>query len=431
MQVRKSVSFCLIGTTLLLLPLLQGGSGQRDRVEGLVTPKCDPSVISVGGPTADIPAYSSQAIQLAVDASKSRGGGTVRLHPGKYNISGPIRLASNITLEGAGTDTILQKSEGFRTSFVVDADWGMLKVTVKDSGGFQVGNGIQLSDDIHNQGWDVTTAVITAIEGNVLYIDHPTVHDYLAPENGTISNAFSIIEGVDVENVRIANLVVDGNRATNDYINGCRGGGIYLHKARNCIVDGVHVRSFNGDSFSWQVTENITIRNSEASYGGGLGFHPGTGSDGSVVMNNSSHHNLQDGIFLCWRVQNGEFRDNVVFANQRHGISIGHKDTDNIFENNRVYENARNGIHFRNENEQNAGHRNTFLRNTIENNGTDGEDAYGIYIGGETHDILINENTIRSMGKGNQKAAIFIGQSAERVSIEKNDISGQEEIVRE
>ncbi len=431
MQAKKPVIFCLIATALLLLPILQGGSSERDRVEGLVSPRCEPSVITVGGPSADIPAYSSKAIQLAVDAAKSRGGGTVRLNPGKYDISGPIRLASNVTLEGAGPDTVLQKSDGFRTSFVVDADWGMLKVAVKDPGGFQVGDGIQLSDDLNNQGWDVTTAVITAIDGNVLYIDHPTVHDYIASENGTILNAFSIIEGVDVENVRIANLVVDGNRATNDYINGCRGGGIYLHKARNCIVDGVHVRNFNGDSFSWQVTEDITVRNSEASYGGGLGFHPGTGSDGSVVKNNSSHHNLQDGIFLCWRVQNGEFRDNVVFSNQRHGISIGHKDTDNIFENNSIYENARNGIHFRNENEQNAGHRNTFIGNTIENNGTDGEEAYGIYIGGETHDILINENTIRAAGTGNQLAAIFIGQSAERINIENNDISGHEEIVRE
>jgi hypothetical protein len=120
-----------------------------------------------------------------------------------------------------------------------------------------------------------------------------------------------------------------------------------------------------------------------------------------------------------------------VYANQRHGISIGHKDTDNLFENNRVYENARNGIHFRNENEQNGGHRNTFMKNTIENNGVDGDAAYGFYVGGETHDIFIRNNTIRSAGKGNQVGAIFIGESAQRVTIEKNEISGHEEIVRE
>jgi hypothetical protein len=431
MHFKRPLIFCIITPTLFLLPVLQGAANETDKVEGLVSPKIEPSVITVGGPAADLPAYTSKAIQLAVDATKSRGGGTIRLSPGTYNISGPIRLASNITLEGAAAETILQKSKGFRTSFIVDADWGMLKVAVKDPSGFHVGDGLQLFDNLHDQGWDVTTGVITAIEGNVLFIDHPTVHDYIASENGTISNAFSIVEGVNVENVRIANLVVDGDRATNDYINGCRGGGIYLHKARNCTIEGVHVRNFNGDSFSWQVTENITVRDSEASYGGGLGFHPGTGSDGSVVIHNRSHHNLQDGIFLCWRVQNGEFRDNEVYANQRHGISIGHKDTDNLFVNNRVYENARNGIHFRNENEQNGGHRNTFFGNTIADNGTDGEAAYGFYVGGETHDIVIRENTIRSASKGNQVGAIFIGESAQRVTVENNEISGHEMIVRE
>jgi len=414
------------------LPLfVHGNDRQVPPAEGLVQPKVDSSVITVGGAGADLAGFDSRSIQLALDALKTRGGGVVRLNPGTFDIIGPVHLSSNTVLEGSGPETVLRKSEGFRTEFVIDADYGMLKVTVKDVSGFQVGAGIQLFDDLHNQGWNVTTAAITSIEGNTLYINNPTKHDYIAAENGVISNAFPVVEGIEVENVRIADLVVDGNGGTNDYINGCVGGGIYLHKAKNCSIEGVLVRDFNGDSFSWQVTENITVRNCEASGGGGLGFHPGTGSHNSVVENNVSHHNSQDGFFLCWRVQHGVFRNNTSYANKRYGISIGHKDTDNLFIDNHVYENGRHGVYFRDENEQNGGHRNTFRNNIVENNGTVEGPAYGFYIGGETRDILIEDNTIRSTGKGDQQAAVWIGNSSERISVKNNQISGHEAVVNE
>ena len=306
----------------------------------------------------------------------------------------------------------------------------MLKAVVKDVTGFKKGMGIQLYDDKHNQGWDVTTAVITDIQDNIIYFDNNTVYDYLSSLNGTITNSCSIVEAVGVENVKISNLVVEGNNKTNEYINGCRGGGIYIHKSRNCIVENVKVNEFNGDSFSWQITEKITVKGCEASDGSGLGFHPGTGSDHSIVENCISHGNRQDGIFLCWRVQNGIFRNNTVYSNGDNGISIGHKDTDNVFENNHVYENGYHGILFRDETEQNSGHRNTFTNNTIENNGIK-EESSGFYIGGETHDISIISNTLRSAGKGNQSTAIFVGKKSSKITSTGNKISGSKEIVWE
>ena len=420
-----------------LIPLVAHASDENlgrnpvPPVEGLVQPKIETPVITVGGASADIPGFSSRAIQIALDAIKGRGGGVVRLGAGTFDVIGPIRLYDNITLEGSGPETILRKSDGFRTQFVIDADYGMLKVTVKDPSGFETGSGIQLFDDLNSQGWNVTTAVVTSIDGNTLYLDKPTKHDYIASQNGVISNAFPVVEGIEVKDVRIADLVVEGNKDTNDFINGCVGGGIYLHKAKDCLVENVHVRNFNGDSFSWQVTENITVRKCEASGGGGLGFHPGTGSHNSLVENNVSHHNYNDGIFLCWRVQHSVFRNNTTYANGRYGISIGHKDTDNLFVNNHIYENGQHGVCFRDENEQNGGHRNTFRDNVVENNGTGGAPAYGFYVGGETHDIVIQSNTIRSTGSGDQKAAVWIGSAASRVTVEGNEVSGHEVIVRE
>jgi hypothetical protein len=417
----------IISLILLLLFLNPVLSGQNI---GLVSVKLAEQVVTVGGPGADVPGFTSQAIQLALDAVKTRGGGTVRLNPGTYDIIGPVRLSDNTSLIGSGTATILRKCDGFNTSFIIDADWGMLKAVVKDASGFKTGMGIELYDDEHDQGWDVTTAVITDIQGNTIYFDNRTVNDYISSLNGTVTNSFSIIEAVDAENVKISDLVIEGNKNTNDYINGCRGGGIYIHKSRNCIVENVKINEFNGDTFSWQITENITIRGCEASNGNGLGFHPGTGSDHSIVENCISHHNKGDGIFLCWRVQNGIFRNNTSFGNGDNGISIGHKDTDNIFENNHIYENGSHGVLFRNENEQNSGHRNTFTNNVIENNGISRESA-GFYIDGETHDIKIVNNTIRSAGKGNQATAIFIGKKSSKITSTENKISGSKDIVNE
>jgi hypothetical protein len=395
---------------------------------GLVDIRRAEQVITVGGPDADLTGFSSETIQIALDAIMARGGGIVKLNPGDYSITGPVRIPSNTSLIGSGKETILRKCDGFRTSFVVDADWGMLKAVVKDISGFKKGMGIQLFDDAYNQGWDVTTAIITDIEKDVIYFDSPTVHDYLASLHGTISNGYSIVEAVGVENVKIADFVVEGNKHTNDYINGCRGGGIYIHKSKNCRVEHVTVNDFNGDSFSWQVDENIGFYACEASNGNGLGFHPGTGSDHSVMENCISRNNSGDGIFLCWRVQHGVFRNNVVYGNSENGISIGHQDTDNIFENNHVYENGFHGVFFRDETEQNSGHRNTFTGNIIENNGMLRESG-GFYIGGETHDIRITSNTIRSAGKGNQTTAIVVGKNASKITVAENQVSGCKEVV--
>jgi hypothetical protein len=411
----------------ILLCICSNGSGQGI---GLVDVRYAEQVITVGGTGADIPGFTSSAIQIAIDAVKTRGGGTVKLNPGTYDITAPVRLSDNITLTGSGKSTILKKCNGFRTSYIIDADWGMMKAVVKDVSGFRIGMGIQLSDDANNGGWEVTTAVITDIKDNTIYFDNNTVNDYIASKNGVVSNGCSIVEAVGAKNVKISDLVVEGNKATNDYINGCRGGGIYIHKSKDCTVENVQVNEFNGDSFSWQITEGITVKGCEASNGDGLGFHPGTGSDRSVIENCISHHNKGDGLFLCWRVQNGVFRNNTIYANLDNGISIGHKDTDNIFENNHVYENANQGVLFRNENEQNAGHRNVFMGNTIENNGTASE-AAGFYIGGTTNSITIKNNIIRSTGKGNQATAIFVGKNSSKITSEGNKITGSKEIVYE
>ncbi len=131
------------------------------------------------GRDADIAGFSSEAIQMAADALKETGG-TIVLSPGTYDIQAPVKLYSNTTLIGSGTKTVLKKCKGFRSKFILDADYGELQLTVSDVSGFRPGMGIAVFDDDRRHNWDVTTARITAIEGNKLYIDTYLVRDYLA-----------------------------------------------------------------------------------------------------------------------------------------------------------------------------------------------------------------------------------------------------------
>ena len=62
---------------------------------GLVDIRYADQVITVGGPTADIPGFTSGAIQIALDAIGKRGGGTVKLNAGTFDILAPVRIPSN------------------------------------------------------------------------------------------------------------------------------------------------------------------------------------------------------------------------------------------------------------------------------------------------------------------------------------------------
>jgi len=388
----------------------------------IVHPLMQKKTITVGGREADIPGFSSEAIQMAVDALKETGG-TVILSPGLFDIQAPVKLYSNITLTGSGAKTVLKKCKGFRSRFILDADYGELQLTVSDISGFRPGMGIAVFDDERRHNWDVTTARITAIKGNTLYLDTYLMRDYLAEKNGTVSNACSVVEAVEAENVRIANLSIDGSGDSNDMVDGCRAGGVYLHKVKYALVENVSVKNFNCDGISWQITEHVTVRNCELSGCPNAGLHPGTGSPFTLIEGNKSHDNGGYGLFVCWRVRNGVVQNNVFFRNGINGISTGHKDTDMLFLNNHIYENGEDGISLRNEADLNAPHRSIFRGNTIENNGTK-KPGYGISLMSRAEGVVIENNIIRNTGTGKQLAGIFYSSHSLPAQLLNNTFEG-------
>ena len=373
--------------------------------DALVHPRMAEREMTVGGDKADVSGFDNQSIQFAIDALEQTGG-TVILDPGLYDIVSPVRLKSNIRLAGAGEETILKRSKGIQTKYIIDADYAELKLTVENADGFEIGMKVQVTDDKNSGCWNVSTAYITDIKDNVIYIDKGLIRDYRSDMNGLISNASSVIEIIEAENCSVSDLVVDGNRDENFFADGCNSAGVLITRSRKIIIDRVHVKDFNGEGISWQITENVTIRNCEISGSGNTGLHPGTGSPFSIIENNEVHHNDRDGLFICWRVYESVVKGNSFHHNGRYGICTGHKDTDVLFEGNHIYNNHSDGVHLRAERESNAPHRNMFIKNTIVNNGTDGG-GYGFSINSPSRDLVLEENDFKNSLK-TQKAAIYI-----------------------
>ncbi len=300
------------------------------------------------------------------------------------------------------------------------------KVTVENPTGFKPGMAIQIVDDDWSKGWNVSTARITDIRDNVLYFDNYLIRDYHSDRNGMVSNATSAVEAFKVENVLISNLTVDGNREKSAPMDGCNGAGIFAFKSKNIVIENVHVKDFNGEGISWQITENVTVRNCEISGSANIGLHPGTGSPNSVIENNNSHHNDVDGLFICWRVHHSIVKGNKFHHNGRYGICTGHKDTDVLFEDNHIFENGSDGVNFRAESAANAPHRNTLKNNIIENNGIDGG-GYGLSFNSPAEGVVLENNIIRDTGQGTQKAAVMIYENGLPVEMKNNKISGHPE----
>jgi hypothetical protein len=392
----------------------------------VVRPQNPGRTITVGGDKADVRGYTSQAIQTAIDALHTLGGGTVKILPGNYEVIAPVKLFSDITLTGSGSATVLKKSKGTRSRFIVDAGYGELQLTVADALGFSPGMGIEIFDSENNNGWDVTTAVITSINGNILYFDNYLIRDYTADKEGTVTNACSVISAIEAENVTISNLTVDGSRETNDALNGCRGGGIYLHKVQGALVENVTVKKFNSDGISWQITEDVTVRNCEISGCANAGLHPGTGSPHTLIEGNNSHDNDNFGLFVCWRVRNGIVRNNLFIHNGQNGICTGHMDTDMLYEKNQISDNGGDGVNLRNESGSNAPHRSVFRNNLVENNGWQ-TGGYGFSFNSPAEGVVLEDNTIQNTKGNSQKAAVFIDKNGLPVILRNNKIRGQPE----
>jgi parallel beta-helix repeat protein len=251
-------------------------------------------------------------------------------------------------------------------------------------------------------------------------------------QNGAVAaTVFPVMSGYHLEGARIEGITIDGNKAENVHLNGCRGAGIFLYRGFGTLIENCVVRNYHGDGISFQQSNDVIVRNCLSEGNSHLGIHPGSGSQRPQVLGCTARTNGEDGLYLCWRVRHGLFQDNTLEGNGRFGISIGHKDSDNLIKGNRVALNFKSGVFFRNETLGMAGHRNKLVGNLIENNATSGDGA-GIRIRGEVRDLEFRDNTIRDTRQGEsktQKIGIQIEEKVGDVRLFNNEVSAETNVV--
>jgi len=385
--------------------------------------------IMVGQKEGDLVGRDNRVLQAAVDYIAALGGGTVEIGPGEYLMRDSLHLRSSVTVTGSQERTILRKAAGVVSLLALDGDFGEQQVTVRDPSGFEVGSGIAVWDNTAT-GFHISVARITGRTGNTFSIDKPLMSDCLVSSNAKAGTLFPVISGYDIQNARVQNLAIEGNKSQNATLNGCRGGGIFLYHAFGTVVQNCTVRNYNGDGISFQQSNDVSVLGCTVEGNAYLGIHPGSGSQRPRVQNCVARENGTDGLYLCWRVRHGLFEDNILERNGRFGISIGHKDSDNLLQGNQVRLNQSNGIFFRNESLAMAPHRNRLINNVIENNGAKSGTA-GIRIRGVTNDLLLKENTIRDTRTGRaqtQTVGVFIDKQVGPVSFEKNRVQANKEL---
>jgi parallel beta-helix repeat protein len=382
-------------------------------------PKWDePLTVTVGNAEADLVGSDQRVIQAAVDYVARLGGGIVRLKAGTWRLRNAVYLQTGVHLIGEGKQTILIKEPSVATPLKADSDWYDQEITLQDATGFRVGDGVCLrATDAKSGRKTVLKRTLTARSGDRFKLDKPLRENLWQLNDATCSTLFPLLSGEFVDDIRIENLTLDGNRERNDELDGNYAGCIFLQDCNRFQIRGVVARNYHGDGISWQICHDVLVENCVSENHKGLALHPGSGSQRPIMRNNELR-GCDIGIFFCWGVKFGLAEDNRISGN-RVGISIGHRDTDNLITANTIRDSKAHGLLFRPERGPSfAGHRNRIEKNDFIDNGANGGAV--VEIQGGTEDIQLRDNrftesrpnvAIRSVRKGPETKNITVAGS--------------------
>ncbi|MFO1438647.1 MAG: right-handed parallel beta-helix repeat-containing protein [Verrucomicrobiaceae bacterium] len=388
-----------------------------------VQPKWEETLtITVGTRDADIVGSDQRAIQAAVDHVARLGGGTVRILAGTYRLRNAVFMQSGVHLIGEGEKTLLIKEPSTTTPLKLDSDWYDQEITLHDATGFRVGDGICLrAKDAKTGRQTVLKRTLIARSGNRFKLDKPLRENLWQMNDATCSTLFPMLSGEFVDDLRIENLVLDGNREHNAELDGNYAGCIFLQDCNRVHIRSVTARNNHGDGISWQICHDVVVENCVSENNKNLGLHPGSGSQRPIIRNNTLRGN-DIGIFFCWGVKYGLAEQNTIEGN-RVGISIGHRDTDNLITGNTIRGSKLNGVLFRPERGPDfAGHRNRIEHNTFIDNAPEGGAV--IDIQGGTESITIRDNTFTETRSGKKRELVKQGPDTKQIVVEGSQTKG-------
>jgi nitrous oxidase accessory protein NosD len=328
-----------------------------------------------------------------------------------------------VRLLGSGAETIITKGPSETIEFADDSDWYDQEITLADSRGFRVGDGVCLrAKNPHHGGATVIKRTLVARAGNRFKLDKGLRENLWAMGNPTAATLFPILSGEFVTNVAIEGLALDGNKANNEELDGNYAGCIFLQDCTDVTIRKVIARDYHGDGISWQICHDVLVEECESRNHTGLGLHPGSGSQRPVVRGNRIV-GCHIGLFFCWGVKYGLAEKNTIEDTRTAGISVGHRDTDNLIRGNTVRRSGQAGILFRPERGEGfTGDRNRVEGNTVIDTG--GESAAAIDVQGTTAGLVFRNNVLKETRGPAKRVGFRLGKDAKDITLDGNTVEG-------
>ena len=379
--------------------------------------------ITVGPKEADLVGTTDKVLQAAIDFVARKGGGTVHVLPGTYQLRNSIFLQSKVRIVGSGADSVLIKEPSAATRLVVDGDHWEQEVTLADHKVFQVGDGVRLvAKDPHAKDTNIIQRTLIASRGNRFKLDRRLEERFHLSGEPQIATNFALLQCSNVEHVVIEKIAVDGNKANNEMLD--KGmfddGAVRLDESNRIIVRDVTVRNFYCDGIVWGISHDVLVENCQLHDGVRLAIHSGSGSQRSIVRGNQVKH-CAEGVYFCWGTQYGLYEKNVI-EECNYGMTLGHRDSDNLIRNNDIRRSGEAGILFRGGNRAFAAHRNRIENNRIVDSG--GEKGIAIHVNGQTESVSLVKNKLRETRKPLSRVGILIGAETKEIRCEDNQIEG-------
>lgn len=382
--------------------------------------------ITVGRGKANIMGASEKAIQAAIDYMAARGGGTVQILPGTYRFRNAVALRSGIRVVGSGPDSVVMKAPEAKSALSDDSDYWDQEVTLADSSGFQVGDGVCLEVyDVGHRGHFTIRRTLVARSGNRFKLDQALDDDsFSRGGHAVIRTLFPLFSGDGVTDVTIENIALDGNKTAQETLYHYWGNyvaGVWLNRSNRITVRKVTSRNSCADGLSWQTSHDVVVEECHCHDNVGFGLHTGGGSQRPTARGNKLERNYI-GFYFCYGSKYGVVQDNTILDSLTSGVSIGNKDTDNLVRGNEIRGSGEVGVLFREGDRDDAPHRTRLEANRILDNG--GENGIGVDVQGDVESIAVSRNEICETRQPLQRIGVRIGPRTKDVTLEGNTIQG-------
>jgi len=366
-------------------------------------------------------ACSAQAIQRVIDGL-GPSGGRVILPEMDLVLDRGVELCSNVELVGQGASTRLHMAPSRIYPLSGYHNYGMMDVPLQYTEGLEAGMTVAIRDD-RQGGFFETLARITWIDGTWVGLDCGLHSDYRAADHPVLVTSYPLVYGLDVHDVALRNLSLDGHRSEQPAgIGACRGAAVYFLRCHRVEVSDVEETSFAGEGIGFQMSSDVRILSCRVKDNAGNGFHPGAGSTGAYFEGCTAQDNGRAGFYFCVRANHITVRGCIFRRNVDCGVSVGTRDCYNLVERCSMADNAGPGILFRGMPKPVEVHSCRVARCHITGNAVASGNGQ-IDVRGDAHDLSIVGNHI-SGSPDRESAGIYLSPSVESVWLDDNHIEG-------